>query len=119
MKNSIMVIRPYKLEGAMWVFDDPSTGLVKEAFVAGADDILDRAVEMLGADPIKGLQVAFSAKPFPGHQIVLEHKRQDEHEVGNYYFCPKFNIEGWFCPALLLYFPKPPAKIYAQFKKIS
>ncbi len=102
----------------MWVFDDAATGLVKEAFVGGADTILDRATEMLGADPKKGINVAFSSKPFPGHQIVLEHRRADSNEVGNYYYCPKFDLEGWFCPALLLYFPKPPAKIYAEFRKI-
>ena len=39
--NSILVIHPYKYEG-IWVFDDPAAGLVKEAFVAGADVILDK-----------------------------------------------------------------------------
>lgn len=119
MNNEIMTIRPYKVDGNLWVFDDAATGLVREAFVGGADTILDMATEMVGGDPKLGLSVAFSAKPFPGHQIVLEHKGEDEAQVGNTYFCPKFNIDGWFCPALLLYFPKPPKKIYAQFKKIS
>ena len=28
----------------MWVFDDPRFGLVQEAFISGADVIIDRAV---------------------------------------------------------------------------
>ena len=32
MANQIMVIKPYLWEG-VWVFDDPSTGLEKEALI--------------------------------------------------------------------------------------
>ena len=39
--NAICVIHPYKDQGT-WVFDDPAVDLVKEPFVAGADEIIDR-----------------------------------------------------------------------------
>jgi hypothetical protein len=39
--NSVFVIHPYKYYGG-WVFDDPAVGLVREAFVAGADDVIER-----------------------------------------------------------------------------
>lgn len=42
MKNSIFVIKPYKWEG-LWVFDDPTVGLVREPFVVGADRMIDHA----------------------------------------------------------------------------
>jgi hypothetical protein len=35
--NSIHVIHPYKHAG-VWAFDDPAVGLVREPFVAGADN---------------------------------------------------------------------------------
>ena len=38
--NQINVIKPYKYHG-QWVFDDPSVDLEREAFVAGADTLLD------------------------------------------------------------------------------
>ncbi|MEH1853008.1 MAG: hypothetical protein V7L11_15380 [Nostoc sp.] len=41
--NSIMVIHPYKF-GEMWVFDDENVSLVREPFVAGADEIIERMV---------------------------------------------------------------------------
>ena len=41
MKNAIFIIKPYKWEG-MWVFDDPSVGLVKEPFVGGMENDHER-----------------------------------------------------------------------------
>ena len=70
MKNSIFVIKPYKWEG-MWVFDDPSVGLVREPFVGGADTMIDVAtVHLPRAD--QGFLAVFSASFFPDAQIVLE-----------------------------------------------
>jgi hypothetical protein len=43
-QNSIMVVKPYKWEG-MWVFDDETTGLVREPFVAGVPEILESLLE--------------------------------------------------------------------------
>ena len=44
--NAIMVIHPYKHEG-MWVFDDESVELVREPFVAGADEIIETLVSRI------------------------------------------------------------------------
>ena len=46
-KNAIHVIKPYKWSG-LWVFDDERVDLDKEPFVAGADTMIDRAIEMKG-----------------------------------------------------------------------
>jgi hypothetical protein len=35
--NAISVLIPYKYEG-LWVFDDPSVGLLREPFVCGIDE---------------------------------------------------------------------------------
>jgi hypothetical protein len=67
--NATNVIAPYKYLG-MWVFDDAKVGLVQEPFVAGADQIIDRAVAGVpNADA--GFLMLFSATPFPGHQFRL------------------------------------------------
>ena len=61
MKNAIFVIKPYKWNG-MWVFDDERVGLVKEPFVAGADTMIDTAVELKGiSDADDGFLMIFSA----------------------------------------------------------
>jgi hypothetical protein len=112
MSNSIMVIHPYKDKG-LWVFDDEETGLVKEPFVAGADIVIDI---MTGAipDAEKGFNLIFSATAFPGHDLELEWRREDQ--GGNWYFSDKLGMEGWLCPALFKYFDQAPDKLYAQFK---
>jgi hypothetical protein len=108
--NSIFVIAPYQWEG-MWVFDDPRVGLQREPFVSGADQIVDRLVAHL-PDAAKGFQLLFSAAPFPGSTTKLEWRREEC--GGNWYYSPKFGLEGWLCPALLKYFASAPAEIYVK-----
>jgi len=110
--NSIIAIHPYKSEG-IWVFDDPKVGLVQEAFVSGADDIIERMV--VGLDhPEDGFTLLFSASPFPGYQATFEWRRAEFD--GNWYYNAQLGTEGWLCPALFKYFDAAPQRIYAQFK---
>jgi len=112
MKNAIFVIKPYKWEG-MWVFDDPSVGLVKEPFVGGADTMIDRATALIpGAK--QGFLAVFSSGYFPDAQIILEWAREEG--GGNVYRWKEKEMEGWLCPALLRYFTDPPEKLYIQVK---
>jgi hypothetical protein len=111
--NSINVIAPYKFAGRMWVFDDPRLGLVQEAFISGADIIIDRAVAHI-SDAAEGFLLIFSSSPFPGHAFRLEWRRSDSE--GNWYYAREFDMEGWLCPALLKYFDAPPHQIFFQAK---
>ena len=112
MGNAIMVIHPY-LDDGVWVFDDPETKLVKEPFVSGADDIIDRMVADL-PDARLGFHLYFSASPFPGYQLELIWQREEYD--GNWYRSDPLDMEGWLCPALFKYFDKAPERIYAQAK---
>ncbi len=74
-QNSIFVIKPYRWEG-LWVFDDEQVGLVKEPFVAGADTLIDVAIERKGiANAADGFLLLFSASPFPGAVVRPAHCR--------------------------------------------
>lgn len=133
---STMTLYPYKWYG-MWVFDDEATGLTREAFVAGADrvmDFLSRKLPQAG----RGFKLTFGAKPFDGHQVsmtwvhgnknnstiipVRQSKVQvgtDEifeigHNHGNTYWCVEAQCDCWLCPALFKYFPKAPPALYAR-----
>lgn len=108
--NQIMTLRPYKWHG-QWVFDDESTGLVREAFVAGIDIMLDRLTKDI-PNCDKGFILLFSSDPFPNYQIKLEWS--SEMYGGNWYHCHEYELDGWFCPALFKYFEKAPKTIYAQ-----
>lgn len=108
--NSIFIIEPYKSAGT-WVFDDPDVGLVREPFVSGIPEMIDKLVEDI-PEAEKGFRLLFSAKPFPGYTLKLIWRR--EAKEGNWYYCEKFKSEGWLCPALFKYFKKAPKEIYAK-----
>ena len=108
--NSIGLIVPYKHQG-MWVFDDPSVGLIREPFVAGIDTMIDRLVASI-ANAERGFRLLFSATPFPGYTVELKWRREEY--GGNWYYCRKFEMEGWLCPALFKYFDKAPPELYVR-----
>jgi len=102
----------------MWVFDDASAGLNKEAFVCGADDIITRISEDI-PNRDKGFVLIFSERAIPEATLVVHHHKRGERGVGDYYIHKPTGMVGWLCPALLKYFPKPPRAIYATAKAIS
>jgi hypothetical protein len=110
--NAINVIAPYKHLG-LWVFDDPKVGLVQEAFIAGADTMIDRVTADI-PDAANGFVLVFSAFEFPGHQFVLDWRREEGD--GNVYYSPALDLEGWLCPALFRYFESAPARLYVQVR---
>lgn len=112
MPAAVTVIKPYKYHGT-WVFDDPAKDLQYEAFVAGADDMIDIATKDI-PDAQNGFVLVFSQFEFPGHQIQLDWLREEAD--GNVYFWPEANQEGWLCPALFKYFDEAPNHIFIQVK---
>jgi hypothetical protein len=72
--NTILVINPYRYQGSR-VFDDPRVGLVREPFVAGIPEMMDKLVQDIpNAD--KGFRLLFSATPFPGYMTKLVWRRK-------------------------------------------
>jgi hypothetical protein len=90
-------------------------GLAQEPFVAGADTLIDRVVANI-PDADKGFTLIFSASPFPGHQFRLDWRRAEDD--GNWYYSADFDLEGWLCPALLLYFADAPKCLYVQVRSV-
>lgn len=111
MPDAVMVVEPYRYENA-WVFDDPATGLVREPFVAGITEIIDRLAGAL-RNANDGFRLLFAATPFSGHQVSLCWVRADPVE-GNWYRAEDTGEEGWLCPALFCYFPTPPPRIFVR-----
>lgn len=109
-QNSIMVLTPYKF-GAAWVFDDPSEGLKREAFVGGTPELIDAMVREI-PDASSGFNLFFSAAPFPGHTHKLTWRRGDQ--AGNWYFSEQFGKECWLCPSLFKYFRDAPKELYVK-----
>lgn len=122
-ENALLVIHPYYHQHS-WVFDDEEKGLVKEPFVAGADDFIDYILSKMGKLTVgkKGFTLLFSQMPFMGQQQVLSYQKKAF--GGSLYTVisdPDFrNHEDvnqmWLCPALFKYFRKAPKKLYVQLK---
>jgi len=120
--NAIHVIKPFKWNG-MWVFDDDRVGLDKEPFVAGADVMIDVAIERKGIqDADDGFLLIFSEHPFPSADGVVSWTRSEG--GGNVY---QWQVdadgqggvmEGWLCPALNLYYPDAPKKLYFELRQV-
>jgi hypothetical protein len=112
--NAIMVIAPYRHDGT-WVFDDPTSGLVREPFVAGVPEMIDVLVKDL-PQAGTGFRLLFSSQPFPGFQKKLSWLRGDM--GGNYYALDDPPMEGWICPALFKYYEKAPQNLFVKAEKL-
>ena len=108
--NSLIVIVPYQY-GGTWVFDDPSTGLKREPFVAGVPEMIDHLVADIPA-ATNGFRMLFSSQPFPGFQKRLTWIRPEG--GGNYYRMEDPPMEGWLCPALFRYYREAPKELYVK-----
>ena len=117
MNNALMVIAPYRHSGT-WVFDDPAVGLVKEPFVAGIPEILDKMVKDI-PDAHFGFRLIFAACPFPGATKFLRVNASHEESMGGtWYHVPALgNMSGWLCPALIKYIAKAPDALYAKAER--
>jgi hypothetical protein len=118
-QNSIMVLKPYRWDGR-WVFDDETTGLVREPFVAGVPEILEALLVKQGIpleDAEKGFRLIFSGIPFPGHQLSA--KRIGGEGSGTWYEESVSEARGWLCPALFRYFTIAPDNLYVRVERCS
>lgn len=98
--------------GPLWVFDDPSRGLVEEPFMDEASKVLDGIAERIGAK--NEMVLVFSATPIPDHTFKAKRigSGAKADEIGCMY---KFEeAEFWLCPATTKYFPDVPEVIYVK-----
>jgi hypothetical protein len=108
--NSIVVIVPYRYANT-WVFDDERRGLVREAFVAGTPELIDKLVTNIpNAD--KGFRLFFSATPFPGATHTLSWRRGDAN--GNWYYSEEFKAECWLCLGLFKFYQSAPKELHVK-----
>lgn len=109
--NSIMVIKPYCWNG-IWCFDDDEHDLHREPFIGDTNKVIDKLTEGIDrAD--EGFRLIFSDQKFP-KSTMLQWQSEDIGGSGNWYYCDKFKIVGWLCPALLHYFKVAPNHIFVK-----
>lgn len=117
INNAIFSITPYYHSG-MWVFDDDRVNLVKEPFVAGIPEIIEYYLAKENIDGKKGFVAIFSDTPMPDYTSILNIFDREKTQTGAWYRDEVTKMEGWLCPALLLYYKTPPENIYFKFKKL-
>ena len=117
INNSLLVINPYYDRGS-WVFDDEITDLVKEPFVAGMPEMIERLIEKNDVKDAKdGFSLTFSKDAFPSMDMSIR-KISDEHG-GSWYSWDEEDMKGWLCPALLKYFETAPDSIFVKIGELT
>jgi hypothetical protein len=116
-RQRILTLYPYLYPGTdCWVFDDERTGLKEEAFVEGTSEMITRVVTHKRIPrAAAGFLMSFSDEPFAGHDVERRWTRAGD-DGGNWYEGDVLGqfMENWLCPALLLYFEQPPARLYVR-----
>ena len=104
---SIYSVKLYKLNNIQWVFDDPNKGIIAEAFVAGADTMLDTMVG--DYSPNLSYTLQFSTKDYPGSKMITLIQGQDARndnripnwtETGSWWECKSDDHVMWLCDTL-------------------
>lgn len=125
MSNTLFTIKPYKWE-KLWVFDDPTVGLVREPFVGGMPAMFELLLAKHAIrDPDHGFVVVFGTEPFPDNHgcLVRDLPADDEWLAligkpwGTWYTLGEGGPLGWLCPALLKYLDPAPERIYFQVQE--
>jgi hypothetical protein len=111
-----LAIYPYKFKGS-WVFDFPYKNLDKEAFVQGADKIIDYLTkDIQGAED--GFVLVFSENPIVNETHHLTFLKS---EFGGSWYRLTISeteyIDGWLCPALFKFFTVAPKRIYVSVRE--
>ncbi len=114
MSNSIRCIEVYRIGSDGWAFDDPTVGLVREPFVAGADAIISVMVSRRIAGNPKRIIIMFSDSYFPVGDLRLDWVSHDG--GGNWYEWE--GLRGWLCPALFKYFRAAPEHIFVDIMPV-
>jgi len=113
MHNAVFSIRPYRWQN-MWVFDDERVGLVKEPFVMGIPEIINKAVANL-RNPGAGFTVLFSKTGVPSPNVVLIKLHSES--GGIWYEQKGTGMKGWLCPALFKYYTEAPEKLFIKISE--
>lgn len=110
----MITLFPYKEKG-VWMFDDQSTGLKREAFVLGIDEMLDVLTAKI-PNATQGCKLTIAKVPFPTYQVQLDRRWREG--GGRWYHWQDKGMIGWLCPALFKYFAFAPKKIFARVDAI-
>lgn len=118
--NQINILYPYRMQGGIWVYDDPDIPVYREAFVLGSSELIDHLV---GKDA-KTCVVYFSSKLIPQFTIKLRNIDKeliDTQSFGEkgWYINEDTQVPNWFCGHLLDYFNGYPEEIYIKIEKTS
>lgn len=118
MTNQLNVIAPYWCNSTQtWVFDDEGVSLEREPFVVGVPEMINKLVEDAGIENAReGFRMVFSAGRFLG---LIQLDKQREEDGGCWYRSPKFELEGWLCPAMFRYFSEALEQIFVKAEPLA
>ena len=127
--NQINIVIPYRENipwgdgrriTRMWVFDDPAKNFLREPFVAGMGDMLDRVSADI-PNSENGFMLVFSDHSFPTGFLQMHVLKIVSEEFGGAWYQGKIDgvrMHGWLCQGLMEYFDSPPDRIYLVAQRL-
>lgn len=128
-------------QGNTWLFDDKSRGILREPFVMGASELIQKYLDKKGIKKRKNVPLVFSTEEFPNAEVVLvcSEKLYPNKIVGynsieknqkvvkvpvmepdttaeptSAWYTDQEGHKCWLCPAQLKFFGKVADTIYAK-----
>jgi len=116
MPKTINAVKLYKLNDLQWVFDDPSKNIWQEAFVNGADTLIDIIIGKYSSN--NNYVLLFSDKPFQDSVKIYLNRHQDKDPKtnGTHWTQKNLNRQLWLCPTLFDYYETTPQNLYFSVK---
>ncbi|MBI9094747.1 MAG: hypothetical protein JEY71_07685 [Sphaerochaeta sp.] len=100
----------------VWLFDEKDKNIFSEPFVEGSSELIteiQRKARLSG----DSLSITFSNEPFPEAHQELLWQASREGGTWNQYYSKEFDMSGWLCPVLLVYFERAPRTLYVRVAK--
>ena len=123
-KMSVFSVKLFKLNDAQWVFDDEGLDIYDEAFVAGADTLIDKYMEDVlgGYDRNKKYVMNWSIHDLGVNSWEIHKKvenqfpRRSQRMLGSNWECRYPQQDIWLCPTFFEYYNEDITRIFFQIK---
>lgn len=114
-------------EGALWLFDDPDKGLLREPFVIETSIVLDallkKHLDFYKISETPDRAILFFSDNLSGgpHVFCRLYDGKDPATEGTTYILDSYSSVSdptsiWLCPALLKYYPIPPDQLFMTIR---
>lgn len=116
--NKLKTLELFK-KGNFWYFSDNYLNIQNELFIDSASRFIDYQLKHSDIQDKTKCTVIVSDEYFPGVDVIVTRVDKKTPDTGTWYSYKEDDenvIEFWLCSVLLMFYEKPPLKIYIKFQ---